>query len=43
MVCHTIPKGNSLKVNTIAQLEFEPIYYDDTVQHVRQYTTGTVI
>ena len=29
----TFPTGISLKVNAIVQLEFEPAYYDVTVQH----------
>ena len=34
---HTFPKGISLKVNVIVQLEFELVLYDATVQHVNHY------
>ena len=30
---HAFPKGISLKVNVIAQLDFEFIHYDVAVQH----------
>ena len=33
--------GVSLKVNVIAQLEFELAYCDVTIQHVCRYTRGT--
>ena len=33
-------KGISPKVNVIAQLEFEPSYFDVTVQHVNVYHHG---
>ena len=35
---HTFLKITSLKVNVIAQLEFEFGYYDVKVQYVRHYT-----
>ena len=38
---HTFLNGNSLKVNEIAQLEFEFAYFDVPVQHVIHYDLGT--
>ena len=38
---HTFPKDISPKVNTIAQLEFELIYFTAAVQHLSYYATGT--
>ena len=35
-----IPKGISLKVNVIAWLGFELVYYDAAVQHVYHYARG---
>ena len=32
-----------MKVNAIAQLEFEPIYYDSAAQDFNHYTTRTPI
>ena len=36
---HTFPKGICLKVNVIAQLEFELTYYDSGVNRFNHYTT----
>ena len=33
--------GISLKLNVIARLEFELVFYDIAEQHVSHYTTGT--
>ena len=41
MGVHTFPKDTSLKVNIIAQLEFELTYYNITVQHISNYAMGT--
>ena len=38
---NTFPKGISLKVNAIAQLDIKLVYYDVTVQHVSPYATET--
>ena len=38
---YAFPKGISLKVNIIAQQEFELAYYDIAVQYVSHYTTET--
>ena len=38
---YTFPKGICLKVNVIAQLEFELVYYDPIVQHFNHYAMGT--
>ena len=37
------PKGISLKVNVIARLEFEQLYYEFEVQHVSHNTTKTFL
>ena len=37
----TFPKDIRLKVNVIAQLEFELTYYEVILQHVNHDTTGT--
>ena len=37
---HAFPKYISLKVNLIAQLEFELAYYDVVVPHINPYTMG---
>ena len=37
----TVHKDICLKVNVIAWLEFELMYYDSTVQHFNHYTMGT--
>ena len=34
------PERISLKVNVIAQLEFEPAYFEVSVQHLNHYATG---
>ena len=34
---NTFPKGVSLKVKVITLMEFELVYYDVTVQHIRHY------
>ena len=39
IVVHTFPKGIFLKVNVIAQLEYELTYYDSTVHRFNYYTT----
>ena len=31
---HAFPKSIISKINVIARLKFEPVYYDVTVQHV---------
>ena len=36
---HSFPKCISLRVNVIAQLEFELTYFDVVVQYVNHYTT----
>ena len=36
---HTIAKGNYPKVNVIARLEYELIYYDSAVYRFNHYTT----
>ena len=41
MGVHAFPKGISLKVNVIEQLEFELGYFDFTDQHFNHYTTET--
>ena len=41
MEVHVFPKGISLKVNVIARLEFELLYYDVAVQCICHDTTGT--
>ena len=41
MRVHDFPKGISQKVNVIALLVFEFIYYGVTVQNVCHYTTKT--
>ena len=38
---HTFYKSISLKVNVIAQLEFELNYFQAIVQHFSHYTMGT--
>ena len=38
---YTFPKGISLTVMVIAQLEFELAYCDVTIQHVSLYEMGT--
>ena len=38
---HTFPKGIFSKVNVIARLEYELIYYDSTVHRFNHYTTMT--
>ena len=38
-VC-TFPKGISLKVNSIVQLEFELAYYNVKVQQISHYAMG---
>ena len=38
---HTFPKGIFLKVNIIAQLEFEIVYYNPAVHRFNHYTTRT--
>ena len=35
---HTFPKGISPKVNVIAWLEFELVYYNVALEHIRYYT-----
>ena len=39
---HTFPKSICLKVNIIAQLEFELAYHDSSVQRFNHYTTRTL-
>ena len=39
---HTFSKGISLKVNRLARLEFELIYYDVAVQYISHYATKTL-
>ena len=36
---HAFAKGISSKVNVIARLEFELVYYDSTVHYVNRYTS----
>ena len=38
---HTFPKDISPKMNVIAWLEFELIYFEVAVQHFNHYATGT--
>ena len=38
---HTFPKGISLKMNVIVQLEFELAYYDSAVHRFNSYTPRT--
>ena len=38
---HTFPKGICPKVNVIARLEYELVYYDSTVHRFNHYTTRT--
>ena len=38
---HSFPKGISQKVNVIARLEFELVYYDIAVQYVSYNTRET--
>ena len=38
---HVFFQSICLKVNVIAQLEFELVYQDITVQHVNHYATDT--
>ena len=40
---HAFPKGISLKVNVIVQLEFEFVYYDLVIQHFNHYAGGTLL
>ena len=37
---HTFAKGISLKLNVIAQLEFEFVYHKATVQYFSNYAIG---
>ena len=39
MEVRAFPKGICLKVNVIAQLEFELTYYDSAVQRFNHYST----
>ena len=38
---HTFPKGICPKVNVIARLAYELVYYDSAVHHFNHYTTRT--
>ena len=38
---HSFPKGINQQPNVMARLEFELVYNDVAVQHVRHYITGT--
>ena len=40
-VANTFPRGISLKVNAIVQLEFKLGYYNATIQYVSYYTIKT--
>ena len=40
---HTFPKGIGPKMNVIARLEFELVYYEVEVQHVNHYATGIIL
>ena len=40
---HAFPKSISLKLNVIAWLKFEVIYYDVAVQHVSHYAMGMLL
>ena len=37
---HTFPKGICPKVNVIARLEYELVYYDSAVHRFKHYTTS---
>ena len=39
-VVHTFPHGISLKVNVIAQLEFEQAYFEAAIHYISHYATG---
>ena len=41
MEVYTFCKGISPKVNVMARLEFELVYYDVAIQHASYYSTGT--
>ncbi len=40
-MAHTLLKGINLKMNIIAQLDFELTYYNVAIQHIINYATGT--